>query len=226
MNGIFEQLFGSAAAGLIGFGLMIVMFMPKVFKWYKDRRAKKKDSSEKPLGYGARYIKHELSFNKNEESKASEHPDFGESVAELRPDKRSIVILVIVWLLPLLFVLYLILTSDKNYGVLLIIAMLIAFWGLSYLFRFRDRLVFYRTGFAGHLNGLKIAVDYNAIFEYHERPAMIPWMAPTYLLRLEDNTLVVIDGTFFEYGKSLPKKILKGLSARISSQAQDKLSSQ
>ena len=137
MNGIFEQLFGSAAAGLIGFGLMIVMFMPKVIKWYKDRRAKKKNPSEKPHGYGARLLKHDIIFNKNEITKASEHPEFGDAVAELRPDKRAIVILVMMWLLPLFIVLYLILTSDKNYGVLLIITMLIACWGLSNLLRLR-----------------------------------------------------------------------------------------
>ena len=226
MNGIFERLFGSSVAGLIGFGLMIVMFLPKIISWYKARRAKKKENTEKPHGYGARFLKHEMNVLGAEKSSASEHPEFGEAVAELKSDKAAIITFVAVFFIPMIAALSLILSSDRNYGILLIIAIFIACWGMRYLLCLRDHIVFYRTGFAGYLNGLKVAVDYNAIFEHHERSALLPWMAPTYLMRLEDNRLIVIDGTFFKLGKSLPKKLLNHLSPRVSSQAQDKLSSQ
>ena len=60
MQSILENLFGGPVAGLVGFLLMLVMFMPKVIKWYKARRAKKNEVTEKPKTYGARYLQKDL----------------------------------------------------------------------------------------------------------------------------------------------------------------------
>ena len=223
MNNMLENIFGSSAAGLIGFGLMIVMFMPKVIKWYKDRRVKKKEAAAHNSGYGARYLKYvPESASRHAATGLQDHPEFGEALVVLKSDVKTIIGLTVVWCLPLILVLLLVPPRETIFGVLFIITVFFAVIGLYHLFHLGDKVVFYKTGLVGSFNGTKMSVDYNSIYDYFERPALLPWMAPTQVMRLEDKRLLVLDGRYFKCHKRVPGLLMAALSERvISSQTQE-----
>ena len=179
MPSILESLFGGPVAGLVGFLLMLVMFMPKVIKWYKGRRAKKNETIEKPKTYGARYIKKEKITIDEKYLDMDMHPDHGEVIDCLEADRKTIVIQLLCWFLPLILVFCLPVSNYGLFGILMIGGVFLACLGLNNIFHLNDKIFFYRTGMVCHLGGAKTSIDYNAIYEYHERPALIPGMAPT-----------------------------------------------
>ena len=212
-----SDLFGPGV-GLVGFAVMIVLFLPKFIRWRRSRRAKREaQAAQKPKPMGMR----SMQMDPSECAKTMmDHPDHGQAIEYFSADKLAILLQVLCWILPLVAVVIFVSPSHRSlFAVMLIATIPLALIGLFGLKRLTNHITFYRTGMAGKIAGKPISIDYNAICETHKRSALLPWMAPAYLLHLDDNQIVTIDATEYRCDKKRPAQLISSLSPRIISSA-------
>ena len=216
-----SDLFGPGV-GLVGFAVMIVLFLPKFIRWRRSRRAKREaKAAQKPKPMGMRSMQMAPT---EAAKKLFDHPNHGEAIEYFAADKPAILLQVVCWILPLIGVVIFVSPSHRGlFAVTLIVTIPLALIGLFGLKRLTNHITFYRTGMTGKIGGKSISIDYNAICETRKRAAILPWMAPTYLLHLDDNQIVTIDATEYQCDKKRPAQLMASLSPRIISSAAEEM---
>ena len=212
-NEILSDFFGPGV-GLVGFAVMLVLFLPKLLRYLKSRRAKRDaKASQKPKPMGMRSIQATPS---DRAANIIDHPDHGEAVENYCNDKISIILQAVSWILPLVIVLLFVPSNYRSiFAILLAATVPMALIGILSFKHLGDHITFYRTGMTGKLNGKHISIDYNAICETTERPALLPWMAPTYLIHLDDNQILSIDESSYKCKRKQTRKLIASLSPRV-----------
>lgn len=220
MQKALESIFGPEILGLVGFAVMLLIFIPKVVRHYRGVHSHKKDPANKrPQVLGLRAMKAEPS---SEAALMDEHPDHGNALAILRTDYKAILFESLLWIVPLIVVLFAVPSGQRSLlTVLLVPTGIFACIGLYHLLHLGDRIIFYRTGAIMHHKLQKKMLDYNAICEITERKPLFPWMAPSYILHLEDDKIIDLDGTNYIDGRNQLKRLLDSLDARIIRSAAD-----
>ncbi|MBQ1890198.1 MAG: hypothetical protein II160_05805 [Selenomonas sp.] len=212
-----SDLFGPGV-GLVGFAVMLALFLPKLVKWMRSRRAKREArEAQKPKPMGMRSMQIEPSAAAES---IPDHPDHGQALECFKPDRVAILLQILCWILPLAAVLIFVSPGHRSlFAIMLAASIPLALIGLFGLSHLNDHITFYRTGMTGKINGKPLSVDYNAICETNKRSALLPWMAPTYLLHLDDNQIVTIDATAYRCSKKRPAQLMAALAPRIISSA-------
>ncbi|MBO4351739.1 MAG: hypothetical protein J6A01_12470 [Proteobacteria bacterium] len=220
MQKALESIFGPEILGLVGFAVMLLIFVPKVVRHYRGVRSHKKDPANKRtpvLGLRA------MTADPTESAASIDvHPDHGEALAFLRTDYKAILFESILWIVPLIAVFIAVPAGQRSLlTVLLVPTGIFAFIGLYHLIHLGDQVIFYRTGAILRHKLHKTMLDYNAICEITERKPLFPWMAPSYILHLEDDNIIDLDGTNYIDGRKQLKRLLHSLDARVIRSAAD-----
>ncbi|GEM_PF-3178168 len=220
MQKALESFFGPEILGLVGFAIMLLIFIPKVVRHYRGVRSYKKDpSNNRPQIFGLRAMTAEPA-----ETAASidPHPDHGDAIAFLHTDYKAIIFESILWIVPIIVVLATVPAGQRSLlTVLLVPTGIFAFIGLFNLIHLRDSVIFYKTGAILRHKLHKRILDYNTICEITERKPLFPWMAPSYILHLEDDKIIDLDGTNYVDGRKQLKRLLNSLDARVIRSAAD-----
>ena len=213
MQKALESIFGPELLGLFSLLLMVVMVGPKFVTWWRGFRTRQKGPTDgRTRITGQRHIRVSPS---PDVADLPEHPDHGKPVVMFKSNLRNIFFESALWILPLPILYFLIPDSQHSARLMfLLIALFMAFIGLFGLLRTGDRAVFYETGLALQLRLKHSSVDYNSICRITERKSMFFWMNASYILHLDDDTMLVLDGSLFKDGAGL-KSALKSLDARV-----------
>lgn len=223
MQKALESFFGPELLGLLGLGFMLIMFVPKLIRHWRGKQSHKKDpNNERARILGLRSIQAET---QDSAAQAAAHSEHGEAVAILRADIKTILLTFLLWELPIVVILLAVPSSQQSlFTILMVPAVLFACIGVLHLMHLADRATFYRTGviIRDRLNSQTI--DYNAICKVTMRKPLFAWMAPSYILHLEDDKIAVLDGTNYVQGKSQLKLLLDSLGERVIRSAADEAS--
>ncbi len=212
MQEALESIFGPGI-GLVGFVVMAIIIIPKFLTRWRGFSARKKgpvDCRERIEG------QRRIHLDMNTAVKGiADHPKHGKPLDILTSDWKPIIIETVCWLLPLLLILLFVPAGHHSVRtVALVMAIPMAIVGFITLAHLHDRVIFYETGCDITVKFSSKSIDYNSLCSMTERKPMIPWMAASYILHLDDAHLVVLDGTYLKRGRQL-KAILKSLDKRI-----------
>ncbi|MBR4986187.1 MAG: hypothetical protein IKY83_10680 [Proteobacteria bacterium] len=212
MQEVLNSLFGPAT-GLIGMALLVIMLLPKIVVRVRGRRARRRSPSQsRPKQLGLRRMA--LEAQSGVEGIGA-HADHGEALAVLRGSRIRPIVELFLCVVPLIAVLMLVPEGRFSLRmILLVVTVPLALMGLLSLRHLWDRVVFYRTGFVGRLSLKNVSHDYNEICEVTERKGMIPNTASSYILHLDDGSVMELDGGYLEDGRRL-KRFWGSLDARV-----------
>ncbi len=218
MQEALESIFGPGV-GLIGFVVMAIIILPKFLVRWRGFRARQKGPVDcRPRQTGLRAI-HIEPFPEAESYEA--HPDHGRTMAVFSANRLVILLETIGWLLPLLAVIIFVPSGHQSLRVISLCAAIpIACIGLFSLSHLGDKLIFYQTGAVFRIKFGKSSIDYNSIYSMTERKSMIPGLASTYILHMDDEKLIALDGSILKQGHSL-KPLFRSLDARVRSSASE-----
>lgn len=212
MQEVLNSLFGPAT-GLIGMALLVIMLLPKFVVRWRGRQARKQNPSQsRPKPKGLRALEMDALSGSESVSADAAH---GEALAVLRGLRMRPLIDLILYVCPL--VLVLLFVPEGHFSLrmmLLIVTIPVALMGLSGLRHVGDAITFYKTGVCGRLGLKRVDIDYNEIIEVTERKSMVAFLAPSYILHLDDGRVLEFNGGYFEDGRRL-KRIFGSLGARI-----------
>ncbi|MBQ9395878.1 MAG: hypothetical protein IJU23_10255 [Proteobacteria bacterium] len=213
MQKALESIFGPELLGIFSLLLMVVMVGPKFVTWWRGFRSRQKGPTDgRRRITGQRHIR--ISPNPNV-SELPDHPDHGKPLMVFKANLRNLFIEAALWILPLPAVYFLIPEGQHSARLMfLLITFIMACIGLFGLMRTGDRAVFYETGMELQLRFKHSSVDYNSICRITERKSMFFWMNASYILHLDDDTLIVLDGSLFKDGATF-KSAFKSLDARV-----------
>lgn len=214
MQDALESLFGPGV-GLLGFAVMIFLFAPKVMAWRKKRRTKKQEAQEaqQQRDLGMRAMRMAPS---QRVTTSLPHPVHGEAIDTIGPDKKSVFLASISWICPCILALWIVPQGEVSLRAAVTIgSVFLVFIGAMTLLHIHDHIQFYRTGMIGTIRGKSFTMDYNTICDVTRRPALLPWMAPTYLLHLDNNQLMAIDVSYLSCSHDRIDQLLKTLAPRV-----------
>lgn len=208
MQEALESIFGPGV-GLLGLLFMFVMIAPKFLRRWRGFHARKHGPVDcRPRLRGCRRIAGDAD---TELSETEAHPEHGEVIACLQADPKVSVIMGCLWMLPMIVSLVWIPADQYSLrGLAVSIALPMVVIGLATFLHCRDRAIFYRTGFVFYRRFRKTSLDYNMVVSVTERPSLVPLAASSQILRLDDNSFVVLDGIYMRQGFRL-----KGLFGRL-----------
>ena len=203
--------------GLIGFAVMFIILFPKIRARWRGFRARQRgpvDCRERITG------ERELGIAASEAVReASEHPEYGKPLEMMSPYIVGILIESICWCIPLLLTVLFVPAGQFGLRMMcLCVSGFLALIGLFVLAHLSDRVIFYRTGVEIRLRFHREYVDYNSIVSFTERPPLIPWMASSVILHLDDDRILVLDGFYLTRGRRL-KSLFAALPQRITHNA-------
>lgn len=216
MQEALESIFGPGV-GLLGLVFMAVMILPKFLVRWRGFHARKHGPVDcRPRQMGMRRIRGEADADLPE---IEVHPEHGEAIACFEVHLKGVLFEGLMWLLPLIITLVCIPADHYSLrGLALVISVPLAFFGIAVLTHCRDRITFYRTGFVLKQRLGVQSIDYNTVIEVTERQAMIPWVAPSQILRLDDDKHLVLNGAYFMQGRRFGQ-FLARLSPRVQTSA-------
>ncbi|MBQ1926241.1 MAG: hypothetical protein II180_09000 [Proteobacteria bacterium] len=212
MQEVLNSLFGPAT-GLIGMALLVIMLLPKFVVRWRGRNARKRTPVQerlKPKGLRALEMEPWASCKD-----IAAHETHGETFAALKGLVFRPLIELIVCVAPLVLVILFVPAGQFSLRVILFVVTIpLALMGLLSLKHLGDSVVFYKTGFCGRIGMKRVDHDYNEIIEVTERKAMIPGLASSYILHLDDGHVMDVNGGYFADGRRL-KRIFGSLGTRV-----------
>ena len=220
MQKALESIFGPELLGILGFAFMLLILVPKFVRRWRGVQSQKKDpNNQRTPILGLRSMQADPDVSA---SQIEPHPDHGNALACLHADFKAIIAESILWIVPVIVVLLTIPAGQLSLRSILLVATIpLALVGMHHLIHLGDHVVFYKTGAIMRHKLRKISLDYNAICEITERKPILPWMSPSYILHLDDDKLVVLDGTCYVNGRKVLKKLLNAMDARTIRSAAD-----
>lgn len=217
MQKALESIFGPEVMGLVGLVLMAIMIGPKFLTRWRGFRVRQKgptDCRKRVTGQRFIHIK-----STPDAEMLDPHPDHGPALRLLYPNRINLFIEFICWIIPLLIVLIFVPTGLHSvHTVLLVLTVPLALTGLNTLTHLWDKAIFYQTGMALRLKFRKKTFDYNSIVEITERKPLFFWMNSSFILHMDDEKLIVLDGSYFKQGDRL-KIFFDTLDKRIKTNA-------
>ena len=137
-----SDLFGPGV-GLVGFAVMLALFLPKLVKWMRSRRAKREArEAQKPKPMGMRSMQIEPSAAAES---IPDHPDHGQALECFKPDRVAILLQILCWILPLAAVLIFVSPGHRSlFAIMLPASIPLALIGLFGLSHLNDHITFYR----------------------------------------------------------------------------------
>lgn len=216
MQEALESLFGPGV-GLIGFFVMLIIMAPKIRNYWRGFRSRQKGPADcRTRITGQRVLP--LAPNISAQN-LPKHPEHGEPVDLMTANIPIVLVETLIWLSPLILTLCCIPQGYYSLKTLcLVVSTIIALFGVLQFLHLFDRVAFYKTGAVIRTALKKRSIDYNAILSYTERNALIPWRPSAFILHLDDNQLLVIEGANLKNGRHL-KDIFRALPARIAHNA-------
>ena len=207
MEEALQSIFGPWVS-LIGFGVMILMFAPKVVAWWKRKKAHATSKDDVP---NVELETRVLSCG-GEKPALPAHPRFGEAAASLRPRRKIIAAQSAAWFLPLIVNLLLPPSVEMRAPLLLLTLPLVfvGIWGMRHLC---DSAVFYRTGFTVHEFLSTREIDYNAVTSVRKRTDM-NGLASAFILRIYHDSPVSFECRRFFDGARTVARVIHGLPER------------
>lgn len=208
MQEALESIFGPGV-GLLGLLFMAVMILPKFLVRWRGFHARKHGPVDcRPRQMGLRRIAGDVDVAS---VNADAHPEYGEMVASLDANPKVALISGLLWMTPMITSLLLIPSDQYSMrGLAVAVSLPMVIIGLVTWMHCCDRAVFYRTGIVFHRKFRQKSLDYNMILSVTEQSSLIPLMASSQILRLDDDKHIVLDGAYMRQGFRL-----KGLFGRL-----------
>lgn len=205
MQDALESIFGPAA-GLIGFAVLIVLFLPKVIVWWRGVRARRREahSTHRPRILGCRSLHLPVS---PEAVSVPVHPTYGEAIMRLECAKLHIFGMFFLSCLPIGIAS---LIPEGHYSLrllFLLIGIPLVLLGIYSLLNLGNHVIFYRTGMEARLAWRRFGADYNTIVSFRQHHSSM-------LLRLDDDRLITLNGIHYRDGVQRIKSAFDHLGER------------